>query len=149
MDIPVSYSTFHKCDFFYTVSIMPFRLFSSLIPLMNDVSSDLCLNTTSPLDVVGTASLAIVRPFVESVVNREGVCERDGAFEEQRDDGLDEFKFSKGISSEVGRKTRGLESLDFGVPECDRFLLPSRFGVPIGVLDFAEEELRCLDDSLK
>lgn len=126
---------------FYTVSIIPFLRFSlsSFIPLIKDVSSDLCLKATSPFDVVGTDSFAIDRPFVESVVNLDGVCERDGAFEEQRDDGLDEFKFSKGISSDAGRKTRGLESLDFGVPECDRFLFPSRFGVLIGVLDFVEE----------
>lgn len=45
--------------------------------------------------------------------NLDGVCEREGAFDEHRDDG-DEFKFSRGISS---FPTLGLESRDFGVPE--------------------------------
>lgn len=56
------------------------------------------------------------RPFDESVTNLEGVWDLDGAFEEHLDDEL-ECKFSRGISSDIGRDTRGLESLDFGVPE--------------------------------
>lgn len=67
--------------------------------------------------VVGTISFATESPFIESVLKREGVCEREGAFEEQRDDeGL--CKFSIGISSEVGRELmRGLDSLERDVPE--------------------------------
>lgn len=69
-------------------------------------------------------------------------------FDEHLDDGL-ELRFSRGISSFF---TRGLESRDFGVPECERFLDPSRDfeldGVLMGVLDDLEE-LRRRDDSLK
>ncbi len=93
---------------------------------------------------VTTASFAIENPFVESVASLDGVCDLDGTFEEHRDDGL-EFKFSKGISSDIGREMRGLDSLDFGVPECERSRCLVPVGVLIGVLDgFAEELLwRC------
>lgn len=110
---------------------------------MNEVSSDFCLSTNSlTVDDDGVDSFGSDKPFVESVVKRDGVCERDGAFEEHRDDGLEELRFSRGISSDVGREIRGLESLDFGVPECDRFLLPSLFGVLIGALPGFADELR-------
>lgn len=123
---------------FYTVSIAPFLRLSSPIKL---VSSERC--TTLPLAlVVGTTSLATERPFVESVTNLEGVCDLEGAFDEQRDDGL-EFRFSRGISSDIGRETRGLESLDFGVPEWERSLCFVPVGVLIGALDGLAEELLC------
>lgn len=124
----------------YTVSIIPFRRFSfSSLPLINDVSSERCLIISLAV-VVGIDSLGSDNPFEEST-RRDGVCDLEGALDEQRDDGL-EFKFSKGISSDVGLEIRGLESLDFGVPECDLVLLPSLFGVLIGALPGFAEELR-------
>lgn len=85
----------------------------------------------------------MLNPLLESVDNLDGVCDLDAAFEEHRDDG-DEFKFSNGISSLL---TRGLESRDFGVPECDRCFDPSRDfdGALIGALD-GFDELRRFDD---
>lgn len=83
---------------------------------MKLVSSDL-RKTTPPFAVVaaivvGIVSFAIDKLLVESVDKREGVCDREGTFDEQRDDDGLEFKFSIGISSEVGREmTRGLDSL--------------------------------------
>lgn len=71
-----------------------------------------------------------------SIVNRDGVCDLEGAFEEQRDDDGLEFKFSSGISSDIRRTTRGLESLDFGVWERSRC-----FGVLIGALEGFTDEL--------
>lgn len=94
----------------------------------------------------GVISLATLNPLLESVDSREGVCDLDGTFDEHRDDGL-EFKFSNGISSLL---TRGLESRDFGVPECERFFEPSRDfeldGVLIGVLVDFDELRRLFDD---
>ena len=87
----------------------------------------------------------MLRPLLESVESLEGVCERDGTFEEHRDDPA-ELRFSRGISSLL---TRGLESRDFGVPELERFLDPSRvFGVFTGA-EVVFEELRRRDDSLR
>lgn len=57
--------------------------------------------------------------------------------EEHLEEG-DEFKFSNGMSSLL---TRGLESLDLGVPECERFLEPEADGVLIGALDDFDELL--------
>lgn len=113
---------------------------------MNEVSSE-CPTDTSPLTACEGASFGKLKPLLESVPNLDGVCDREAALEEQRDDG-DEFKCSKGISSLL----RGLPSRDFGVLELDRFFDPSRDfesdGVLMGVLDDLDE-LRRLDDSLK
>lgn len=112
---------------------------------MNEVSSE-CPTTTSPLAVDGIISFATVSPLLESVVSLDGVCDLDGALDEQRDDG-DEFKFSRGISSLL---TRGLESRVFGVPEWERCFDPSRDfeldGVLIGALDDLDELRRLKDD---
>ncbi len=76
-------------------------------------------------------------PLLDSMPNLEGVCDRDGTFDEFLDDGLELFfKSSIGISSERGR-SRGLFSRDLGVP--DRLFEPSRDlppfdGIPTGVL---------------
>jgi hypothetical protein len=116
---------------------------------MNEVSSDELSTAASSPFGTGTASLAITRPLLESVDSREGVCDRDATFEEHLDEG-DEFKFSSGISSLL---TRGLESRDFGVPECERCFEPSRDfepdGVLIGALEGFDELRRRDDDSLK
>lgn len=94
-------------------------------------------------------------PLLESVVNRDGVCDLDGAFEEFLDDGLgfcERLKSSIGISSERGRANRGLLSRDLGVFEPDLFLETSlglgvfigTVGCPLGLL------LRCsLDEFLQ
>lgn len=92
-------------------------------------------------------SFAKLKPLLESVVNREGVCDREAEFDEHLEEG-EEFRFSNGISSLL---TRGLDSLDFGVPECDRCFDPSDFelfGVLIGVVDVFDELRRRDDDSL-
>lgn len=107
---------------------------------MKEVSSELP-TASSPL-ATGAASLL---PLLESVVSLDGVCDRDAAVDEHRDDG-DEFKFSSGISSLL---TRGLISRDFGVPECERFFDPSRDFVPGGVLIGFDELRRRDDDSLE
>lgn len=73
--------------------MVPIRFLSSANPLaMKDVSSEFVrssvLSFISPI-TTGNASLAMVRmPLLESVVNRDGVCDLDGAFEEFLDDGL-------------------------------------------------------------
>lgn len=112
---------------------------------MKDVSSE-CPVASSPL-TSGATSFAMLNPLLESVVSLEGVCDREAEFDEHLDDG-DEFRCSSGISSLL---TRGLESLDFGVPECERFFDPSRdfVGVLIGALDDLDELRRRVDDSLK
>lgn len=113
---------------------------------MNEVSTEFPTET-SPLTACAGVSLGKLKPLLESVPNLDGVCDREAAFEEHRDDG-DEFIFSRGISSLL----RGLPSRDFGVLELDRFFDPSRDfesdGVLMGVLDDLDE-LRRLDDSLK
>lgn len=89
----------------------------------------------------------MLSPLLESVVNLEGVCDREAEFDEHLDEG-EEFKFSNGISSLLAR---GLDSLDFGVPECERCFDPSRdllVGVLIGALEGLEELRRRDDDSL-
>lgn len=113
---------------------------------MNDVSSEVGLNSTGRVIVVeleftvttvGTVtSLDKMTPLpllqlanwplalgttipTGSSVNREGVCDREGAFEEFRETGLafcERRKSSNGISSERGLGTRGLDSRDLGVP---------------------------------
>lgn len=107
---------------------------------MNEVSSECKVSGT------GSASLAMLSPLLESVESREGVCDRDGTVDEHREEPA-ELRFSRGISSLL---TRGLESReDFGVPECDRCLEPSRdFGVLTGA-DEGFEELRRREDSLE
>jgi hypothetical protein len=87
--------------------------------------------------------LATDKPFDVSVANLDGVWDLEGAFDEHRDDGL-ELRFSRGISSDIGRDTRGLESLDFGVPECERSRCFVPVGVFIGALDGFTDELLCL-----
>lgn len=53
------------------------------------------------------------------------------------------------ISSEIGRETRGLESLDdFGVPECERSRCLAPVGVLIGALDGFADELLCRESLL-
>jgi hypothetical protein len=104
---------------------------------MKEVSSETGTSTT------GRASFAILSPLLESVDSLEGVCDLDGAAEEHLDEPA-EFKFSSGISS----LSRGLESRDFGVPECERCLEPSR---DLGVFTGAEDgfdELRRREGSL-
>lgn len=90
----------------------------------------------------------MLNPLLESVVNLEGVCDREAEFDEHLDEG-EEFKFSNGISSLLAR---GLESLDFGVPECERCFDPSRdlqlVGVLIGAVDDLDELRRRDEDSL-
>lgn len=110
---------------------------------MNDVSSDLPV-ATSPF-ATGTVSFATLKPLLESVVNLEGVCDREAVFDEHLDELL---KFSSGISSLL---TRGLESRDFGVPECERVFDPSLDfdpGVLTGALEFFDELRRREDVSL-
>jgi hypothetical protein len=105
---------------------------------MNEVSSETTASST------GSASLAMLRPLLESVDSLDGVWEREGTVDEHRDDPA-ELRFSRGISSLL---MRGLESRDFGVPECERCLEPSRdFGVFTGAED-GFEELRRRDGSL-
>lgn len=79
---------------------------------MKEVSSASPLTKVVALTAAGNSSFAIVIPLLESVVSLDGVCDREGTFDEHRDEG-EEFKFSSGISS----FTRGLESRDLGVPE--------------------------------
>lgn len=114
---------------------------------MNDVSSE-CATVASTPELEGFTSFATLSPLLDSVDNLEGVCDLEAALDEHLDDGL-ELRCSRGISSLF---TRGLESLDFGVPECERFLEPSRDfeldGVLIGVLDDFDE-LRRRDGSLR
>lgn len=121
--------------------MFPARFLSSPLAI-KDVSSEFVrssvLSLLSPL-TTGKASLAMVRiPLLESVVNRDGVCDLDGAFEEFLDDGLgfcERLKSSMGISSERGRTNRGLLSRDLGVFEPDLFLDTSLgFGVFIGTV---------------
>jgi hypothetical protein len=91
--------------------------------------------------VADGVSLGTLRPLFDSVANLDGVCD----LEEHLDEGV-EFIFSIGISSLL---TRGLESRDLGVPDCERCFEPSRDfeveGVLIGALD-GFDELRFLDD---
>lgn len=106
---------------------------------MNEVSSECDASNT------GSASFAMLRPLLESVESLDGVCDREGAADEHLEDPA-EFKCSRGISSLL---TRGLESRDFGVPECERFFEASR-GFD-GVLTGADDvlELRRREDSLR
>jgi hypothetical protein len=147
LDISFFSHTYTEASF-HTVSIAPFFLRSSLA--IKDVS---CRATASPFDVLaGAASFAIDSVLVSA--NLDGVWERDGALDEHRDEEL-EFKFSIGISSDDSCvvTTRGLESLDLGVPDCERCLELSRIFVDAftatGALDGFTEELRCLEDSLE
>lgn len=127
--------------------MIPFRF--SLA--MNEVSSefDVELSAFSD-DELGRASLITTGPLtVESIVRiLDGVWDLDAEFDEHRDEG-EELRFSSGISSLV--ITRGLESLDFGVFDWDRFFDSSLdLGVLIGALlvDFDDDE-DLLDESLK
>lgn len=77
------------------------------LPLLPPACWPLALATTAPI-TTGSRS-----------INREGVCDRDGAFEEFRETGLafcERRKSSSGISSDRGLGTRGLDSRDLGVP---------------------------------
>jgi hypothetical protein len=110
---------------------------------MNEVSSE----CNAKASVAGSASFAMLKPLLESVDSLEGVCDREGTADEHLEEPA-ELRFSNGISS------RGLESrLDFGVPECDRFLeLFSRDFELEGVLTEVDEgfdELRRWEGSLK
>lgn len=91
----------------------------------------------------------MLRPLLESVESREGVCDREGTVDEHLEEPA-ELRFSKGISSLL---IRGLQSRDdFGVPECDRFLEPSRDLELEGVLRGADDgfdELRRREGSLE
>jgi len=102
----------------------PLRFFSSPI---NEVSSE---DFTSPFRATAgeTTSFAMLSPLLDSVDNRDGVCDLEATVDEQRLDEGDEFRFSIGMSSEVGNVI--MRGLDLGVPDVELVLV----GVFIGTL---------------